>query len=614
MHEISYYDSQGAVKLSTVNEFDGWVIGSSEATHLELGLRFSWYEDGENFRIDGSSFQETGSCRFKEIYPCTGRIGVSEGDGRALVLPIDAGVLCKAQNKSAAEYKIPGFFWYEWRPEMINMMLFGCLDNGLVNAMVIDAGRFDAGIRLRTNWGPEHRYIVDPFFELRESPNGPLSRDGVGICYANFSGNVQELAEFYREFNKKKYNFPTIVQKSEISSRYAYGAKAISVRLRLAVKPMPATIPEQTKENEPDPQIFLTFDDCERIADVFHRHAVGPIDFTFVGWNYRGHDGAYPQVFPIEELLGGESAMRRAIANIQRLGFQIGVHDNYTDVYSRGEGFSQNDVLREADGSLKKGAVWAAGQSYTNCPVRTLATYASENLNAMKRFDLNGSYYVDVLSHVSLFRCYHPAHLVSRRGHAEANKKILTMAKEVSGHCSSEGVRDWAFPELDRAYIMANNSELKDMPFADEEIPLFPLVYNDYLIYNCYRKSINALPGNELYLRNLAFGGSPLLYFYHVFMPANEAIGMFKNLTYDSPEQLEELADSVKRISDDYRRLFPLKRVRMTGFIRKNDLSQTAYADGSVLLVNYGKHEIQVGSVRVPPRDFVIIDHLSEGS
>ena len=35
---------------------------------------------------------------------------------------------------------------------------------------------------------------------------------------------------------------------------------------------------------------------------------------TLVGWNLGGHDGAYPQRFPVEPALGGEAGLRKLAA------------------------------------------------------------------------------------------------------------------------------------------------------------------------------------------------------------------------------------------------------------------------------------------------------------
>ena len=58
-----------------------------------------------------------------------------------------------------------------------------------------------------------------------------------------------------------------------------------------------------------------------------------------VGWNKSGHDGRWPQAFPVEEKLGGEEGLREAILHANKLGYYIAAHTNSSDAYTIADNF-----------------------------------------------------------------------------------------------------------------------------------------------------------------------------------------------------------------------------------------------------------------------------------
>ena len=63
---------------------------------------------------------------------------------------------------------------------------------------------------------------------------------------------------------------------------------------------------DQTELDEPPVTAYVTFDRVKDIIDACDAAGVGKAEYCLVGWNYRGHDGRWPQMFPVEPLLGGE--------------------------------------------------------------------------------------------------------------------------------------------------------------------------------------------------------------------------------------------------------------------------------------------------------------------
>jgi hypothetical protein len=186
------------------------------------------------------------------------------------------------------------------------------------------------------------------------------------------------------------------------------------------------------------------------------------------------------------------------------------------------------------------------------------------------------------------------------------------MMQEVRKHFGgfqSEGARDWALPELDRAYCVASTTDAPS-PLIDERVPIFPMVYHGFLIYNSFRSGINSFPGDEVYLQNIAYGGSPIVYYHHIHNPVwSAADGIAKDLTFVDAEKLAVDVARIKRITDDLDKLSPLQTSTIESFAQLSPtLTETTYANGARVLVNYADAacEIAPGQV-VPPRDFLVL-------
>lgn len=616
-HEITYFDVDGEVRSCQVSEEKGWLQNAGSVWNEELKLGFSWETKQENgydvLVLPRAGFREEGARKFKDIIPATGRISGIEGDGGALVLPLDSGRLCHTRDKKPEEYYFPHFRAPEqWQVSWSNINLIGQFAGGKAKAAVLEGGSFDARLRVRTNWGVERIYSVDLVFAVRDfADDAPIDED-ISIVYGEFSGDWKAMATFYRDYLLNRRKLPTLEEKQQNNPDLDYSAKAITARCRMGVKPLPWQ-PIQTPENEPPVDVYMTFSDITRIADEFAKQGVGEVEFCLVGWAHGGHDGAFPQLFPVEESMGGERELRKTIDHVRNLGYHISLHDNYYTGYLLADNYTEDEMCRNHDGSP---AIWddgdclAGGIPYTICPVVAAEKHAPSNFPRCADLGINGAYFVDVISIIGMRKCYDKKHPMSRRGNALRYKQILKSQQDYFNVSMSEGSRDWALPELDRSYMVLN---CIDVPFdcVDELVPLYQMIFHGMIIYNSFREGVNGMPGEELYLKNLAWGGLPMVYFHHLFHPDWKAeTGWAKDLTLESPEKLTEDTARIKRMSDDINRLESLRYVPIVDIIQQGPkLSRTVYANGTSVWANYSNETIKSSCGKdIPPRDFVVIN------
>lgn len=624
-HEVSCFDADGNVAVFGVSEKNGWRLSGNRAWNETLKLGFSWekteFNGMEEFRILHSSIREDGDYKFKSIIPAAGCISGFEGDGNSLIVPFDSGYLVHCSGKEEREFEFP-LFNAPMSFQCCNMALYGITGSGRSACAILEDGAYDASFRMRLNYGPEHRYSIAAVFNLRDfRDEDRISGDCVIRC-KRFNGGWTEIARFYRDYVMKYRTIIPLAEKLKGNPVLQYAAKAITVRFRHGVKTVPSPIPHQTPENQPEMKIYLTFDMVRRIVEEFKRQNVGPAELNLVGWNYGGHDGAWPKIFPVEERFGGEASLVRNINAIGELGFPVSLHECFTGAFELAAEFGEydrEDFARTHDGgTMNEGGLLGGGQCMRTCPSRVMK-YARRNVAKTSRLPIRGSYFCDVTSIIRLYKCYDRNHPVGCAESVGYWKEFLRFIHETFHSSMSEGAREWAMPELDRAFSIGGNMDCTTLPpwdryrydfeWFDEEIPLFEMVYHGSLLYNVFREGINSRRGEKVYLRNFSYGGIPLFYYHHLFNPEfNHMIGWENDLRYTTPEKLIENVAAIKQATDDYARVASLQTEFINDFIKHGDtLTQTVYANGKSVWVNYSSLPAQTPSGEtVPAHDFIV--------
>jgi hypothetical protein len=622
--EVTYWDAAGAERSQPLTRDAGWTIDCQAAANAsqmvcrqgELGfsLRLSFSAAGDvlTVNVPAEDVAETGAARLKTLRLLPRFGAASEGDEGYLAIAQQSGALCRFRDKRPAEHWIQVYQSICACP----MPLFGMIRGGSGVAGIVTSGQYDARFCVSTNWGPQRQYAIDPAFTLRSFPQEDSLADDLTVEYhflpaaeASWLG----VGKRYRQYNVTRRGIRPLRERATASPGLAYSAQALQVRIRLGVKPVPYEITEQTPETEPPMQVFCTFAQVRDIVDEFHRQGITGAEFCLVGWNRGGHDGRYPQIFPVEPALGGEAELRATIRHGQSLGYQVVAHDNYYDAYRIAEDWSEEYLRKKPDGQPEKGGVWGGGQSYKVCLACAAERFAQRDLPRIRALGFEGAHYSDVLSIIGPRPCYDPRHPQTRRQDAAATVQILARARELFGGVQSEGSLDFAVPALDRLlYIDCDKwSPLAKKPYVDTCVPLYEIVYHGVLLYNLSTEVVNALPGEAGYLRNIEYGGTPLAYFYGHFLQdkSKNWLGQ-RDYRYDDADGLEQAVAGLRRVFDDIQRLKHLQTESIESHRQlADDVFETAYSNGHRVVVNYNEQTFLLPTGQsVPPRGYLLVE------
>ena len=228
--------------------------------------------------------------------------------------------------------------------------------------------------------------------------------------------DYNEMAHCYRDYQKAQARLVPLKDRAAKQPALAYAAKWPEVRVRQAWKPVPAPVNRQVPENEPKVTPYVTFARVAELARRVKASGVGGAEFCLVGWNKGGHDGAYPQLFPVEPTLGGEAGLRQCVADVQDLGYAIVAHGNYNDAYMIADSFDL-EFVKEKDANgfvVRPKTTWGGGGKFTMCPQRAYEKFAIRDAARVDALGFKGLYYLDVVTCHVPPACRDPRHPLTR--------------------------------------------------------------------------------------------------------------------------------------------------------------------------------------------------------
>ncbi len=148
--EISWFDQYGKVCCSAIDAGRGWEITERQLISRELGIRLAYRISADGtLSLPLDELYESGKTRVQELVLWPELIAGYEGENKSLILPQGCGALVHLRNHPEKEERIGCFF--PWGAAGL-MTLCGVTDVVRSRAPIIDGGRFEMVLRLRTCW------------------------------------------------------------------------------------------------------------------------------------------------------------------------------------------------------------------------------------------------------------------------------------------------------------------------------------------------------------------------------------------------------------------------------------------------------------------------------
>lgn len=441
------------------------------------------------------------------------------------------------------------------------------------------------------------KYQVFPRIQLRRMGFGPYEDFIIDFYPLPQKATYADMAKKYREYQLGRGEVVSLRERIRDNPILERMTKSVLCRAAHGSKPIPKDkngkwlIKDYTLETELPMKLSATCEQVSQSMKLLKSMGCDYIDFHEVGWNIRGHDGRYPQLFPVEPAIGGEAGLRQTIKTAKELGYNISPHVNHTDAYRIADCWSEDFIAKNKDGSLMYVGCWAGGKAYTPCPEAIFDRFVKGDYERLQGLGFNGLHHVDVISAISPRECHDTKHPLNRRQWGEAYLKIMKYAHDMFGGFTSECGFDHVAKYLDFAFYINHKSHVA--PMLDRYIPVWQIVYHGIIVtgppfFEDTGWGLKKSPDYEIgRLRQAEFGGKPVFYG-----------GWTDPLKIDSLKK-------VKAVYDEYQ---PMSYLQLEFMEDHRELSKdvylTVYADGSEVVTNYTDKPFEYRDETIAAKDF----------
>lgn len=498
----------------------------------------------------------------------------------------------RQDTESVFPYNVMPFYAVNHGERAILAVVYS-MDLGYSLVCGVKNGKYYLYPRFRFDDGCAYENIEIRFFQLEGGD-------------ASYSG----IARRYRKYQLERGACQPIKQRIKEYPVIGEAALGHEVRVRMGWKPVPPPVLEQTNESEPPMHTAIDFNRLCDILDEFHQQGIDKAEFCLVGWNKSGHDGRFPDIFPVEPELGGESGLKKLISKAREYGYLICGHTNLMDSYTIAKRWKEEYLMRNHDGSLHKGGCWGGGQSYFLCPQMAHEYYAKEDFDAMAKLGFRGIHYLDVMSILKPEACYDKNHQLTPKESGRWRGKTLALARDKIGASGSEGSWDFCIGSLDYVLYAVFSPHLELPEICDKTIPLWHLVYHGIVLYNASCETVNTAvhPDRKFWLKNIEYGGRPLAYFYAKFLSSGR--NWMGEIDCGCATD-EELRNCVKYIKREYNEYKTLRELQFEFMDNHNELAPGVYcidySNGKSVIVNYNDNPYEYAGHKVESNDFKVI-------
>ena len=416
-----------------------------------------------------------------------------------------------------------------------------------------------------------------------------------------------DMAKVYRKYQIERRGCVPIRERIKTNPYLKYAAEAMEFRIRMGWKPVPTPVMHQTLENEPPLKVKCDIPKLYKIVDCMQSSGIKKAEICLVGWALGGHDGRFPQNYPIDERYGSEEELKELIKYVQKAGYQIVCHTNSECAYEIAENWDKEALTHKytpegeliplaREGYNKNGGL-SGGMVFHLCAQTAYEKYAVDDLPRIADYGFRGLHYIDEITACSAVKCYHPDHmLTSRKQGFEYYRKLIDLSASLFGGFQSEGYNDYLSASLDAVLYVGSFCKVPEeghfayKPLFDEIIPFWQLVYHGIILSNPKSETINyMIKDSDTRLKFIEFGGRPAMFLYSKFGEKMNWMGDI-DLTCENDEEISKTCAVLKEVYEEYEILKHLQYEFMENHEKLSDgVYRTTYSDGTQITVDYNK-------------------------
>jgi len=490
----------------------------------------------------------------------------------SLVIPNGAGLwLRKPPSNTRFDRKFYPFF------SNLNMRWFGGIKEDACWLAILDEGMPDSGA-FRSN-----RSISPVWLKSLGKWKPPFS-----VRFRFDKGNYVTLAKIFRKWAMQNKLFKSLDEKIDTNPnlRHFVGGRMLSF-----YEAWPGTTQRQAEDlwlprgrklwglGGKDEKMNIRFTHADVIKHIEKAKSLGfkkgPVIVR--GWINGGYDASHPDIWPPEPALGDIDEMRQIMSLPEPI--VAGLHDNYQDMYARGDSFPKGVCIMH-DGRLMPAGFWPGGQAYA-VGGRDQLRYAKRNWKDIKTLGPK-AIFVDTTTAMQMYQSYEKGNELRRIDDRENKYAMLKFYRDQGALIGSEEIADYGAPVID--WFENRNERIEG-----EYVPLWPLVYHDAAICTRYRpRSITGTGTFPNWLEDMLWGYMLLFHIDSQWRGAEEFRNSFEVDAWHERVATAEMTNH-KFLTEDYK------------------VEQTEFSTGDSIIVNFSDKPVTIEGTTIQAQSYSII-------
>jgi hypothetical protein len=530
-------------------------------------------------------------------------LGLDAGTQNYYAIPNRMGILLYADGEKPYTRRFPAY-----SSSGYSMAMFGAVKHGSALLATWDDPYTDIVVNYAVQAQP--RLSLD--LVLRNSARAvrlePLGR-----------GDYVDVAKAYRAVARQRGYLKTPAEKVRENPNVARFFGAADFKPFAFTREVPHT--RWNPSGEERLNIRFTFSECADLAEHFARDlGIDRALLVLNGWVNGGYDNRHPDVLPAAPEIGGNAGLIECSRRVHALGpgWVFGLHDNYQDFYKNAPSWNEDFIMKNPDGSLHAGGVWAGGLAYLICSRKAVELASRpQNVPGVKEMFHPDVYFSDTIFASPLYECFDPLHPLTLADDLRYKAALCDYLRGQVGLFGSEEGREWGVPHADYFEgLMSHKTHYQQPNNRDIIVPLFEIVYGDAISIYAHQSDRPRLDDPSYILDHVLYAEMPVYQFgAHHYWTNADAAPPQRNLqqarmVFARGGRFNPIDQFIK---NTYEVLSPLCRVTallpMTAhrfMTPDRKVESTGFGDGIHITVNYGQADYAAPNAVLPQWGFLI--------
>jgi len=437
-------------------------------------------------------------------------------------------------------------------------------------------------------------------------------------------GGYVEIAKAYRPVARQRGYLKTLAEKMKENPDVARFFGAADIKPFAFMRRVPSTRYNQLTKEQLD--ISFSFEECADLAEHFAKDlGMDRALLVLNGWINGGYDNRHPDVLPAAPEIGGDQGLIECSRRVHALGkgWVFGLHDNYQDFYKNAPSWNEDYIMKNPDGSLHAGGVWAGGQAFLICSRKSVELASRpQNVPKVKQLFSPDLYFSDTVFAASLYECSDPKHPLSLSDDLHYKVQLCDYLRKQVGMFGSEEGREWGVAHADYFEgLMSHKTGYNRTGAAanDIVIPMFEIVYGDAIPIYAHQSDRPRLDNPGYILDHILYAEMPVYQYgtHHYWTnpapapqraqarPVDESRTVFaKGGRFNPTDQfIKNTYEVLSPLCRDTA-LMPMTDHRFVTADRK--VETTRFGTGTSITVNFGETDYTAAHGVLPQWGFVI--------